>query len=106
MTTAPAGAGASTPPPPPPNAPSGWQEFRAAVMGLFHRYANWLVSISWKRFLLLSVLLMLAAVILQHLPPFNYSVGSVASGSHTITIVPPVPPVPPTSPRTNEPKTK
>jgi len=103
MTTAPSGAGTSTPPPPPP-ASGGWQEFRAGVLGLFHRYANWLVSISWKRFLLLSVLLLLAAVILQHLPPFSYNVGSVASGSHTVTVVPPVPPVPPRVPEKKDDK--
>jgi len=74
------------------------------VLGLFHRYANWLVSISWKRFLLLSVLLLLAAVILQHLPPFSYNVGSVASGSHTVTVVPPVPPVPPRVPEKKDDK--
>jgi len=74
------------------------------VLGLFHRYANWLVSISWKRFLLLSVLLLLAAVILQHLPPFSYNVGSVARGSHTVTVVPPVPPVPPRVPEKKDDK--
>ena len=58
-----------------------------SVMGLFHQYANWLVSISWKRFFVLSVLLLLVAVILQHLPPFSYTVGSVAAGSHTVAVV-------------------
>jgi signal transduction histidine kinase len=68
-------------------------------MGLFHAYANWLVSISWKRFFLLSVLLLLAAVILQHLPPFNYTVDSVADRSPSVAVVPPVPPTAPTAPK-------
>ena len=80
---------------PPPRPPSGWQSFTAGTMSAFRQYANWLVSISWKRFFLLAVLLLLAAVILQHLPPFSYTVGSVADGSHSVTVVPPVPPVPP-----------
>jgi Histidine kinase/Histidine kinase-, DNA gyrase B-, and HSP90-like ATPase len=93
MTTAPPGPDA--PPPPPGSAPpSGWQLFRAGVVAAFHQYANWLVSISWKRFLLLSLLLLLFAVILQHLPPFSYTVGSVADSSHTVAIVPPLPPLP------------
>jgi signal transduction histidine kinase len=93
MTTAPPGPDA--PRPPPGSAPpSGWQLFRAGVVAAFHQYANWLVSISWKRFLLLSLLLLLFAVILQHLPPFSYTVGSVADGSRTVAIVPPVPPMP------------
>jgi signal transduction histidine kinase len=82
-------------PPPPPRPPSGWQSFSAAAVSVFRQYANWLVSISWKRFFLLAVLLLIAAVILQHLPPFNYTVGSVADGSRTIAVVPPVPPLPP-----------
>ena len=28
----------------------GWQRFKAETIRLFHLYANWLVSISWKRF--------------------------------------------------------
>jgi hypothetical protein len=30
-------------------------------MQAFHRYANWLVGISWKRFIVLSILLMIVA---------------------------------------------
>ncbi len=94
--TTPSAPGSDIPvPPPPPRPPSGWQSFTTGAMSVFRHYANWLVSISWKRFFLLAVLLLLAAVILQHLPPFNYTVGSVADGSHTIAVVPPVPPVSP-----------
>jgi hypothetical protein len=97
MSTAPPGADAPAPPPA-SRPPSGWQSFRAGVVAAFHQYANWLVSISWKRFFLLSVLLLLVAVILQHLPPFSYTVGSVADGSHPVAAVPPVPPTAPTPP--------
>ena len=51
-----------------------WQRFATVVMRAFHRYANWLVGISWKRFVLLSILLILAAAITQSLPPFSYTV--------------------------------
>ena len=97
MTTSPL-PGSDIPVPPPPRPPSGWQSFTAGTMSAFRQYANWLVSISWKRFFLLAVLLLLAAVILQHLPPFSYTVGSVADGSHSISVAPPVPPVPPVAP--------
>jgi signal transduction histidine kinase len=111
MTTSPPGADAPAPPPA-PRPPSGWQTFRAGVVSLFRQYANWLVSISWKRFFLLSLLLLLVAVILQHLPPFNYTVGSVADGSHPLAVVPPLspqpplPPAPPGTPRGREPAIK
>jgi signal transduction histidine kinase len=89
------------PSPPAPTARSpetGWQRFKAETVRLFHQYANWLVSISWKKFFLLSALLLIAALILQHLPPFSYTIGSVADGSHTVTVLPPSPPSPPSLP--------
>jgi len=51
-----------------------WERFSALVLQAFHRYASWLVSISWKRFGLLSVALMIVAAILPSLPPFSWSV--------------------------------
>ena len=96
MTTSPSPADPSPPAAPARPPATGWQRFKAETVRLFRLYANWLVSISWKRFFVLSVLLLIAAVILEHLPPFNYTVGSVADGSHTtLTVVPPVPPTPP-----------
>ncbi len=96
MTTSPSPADPSPPAPPARPPATGWQRFKAETVRLFRLYANWLVSISWKRFFVLSVLLLIGAVILQHLPPFNYTIGSVADGSrHTVTVVPPVPPTPP-----------
>jgi hypothetical protein len=53
--------------------PERWQRFSATTVRAFHRYASWLVSISWKRFFLLSVLLLIAVNILASLPPFSLS---------------------------------
>ncbi|MEO8312116.1 MAG: histidine kinase [Caldimonas sp.] len=80
---------------------TGWQRFKAETIRLFHLYANWLVSISWKRFFVLSLLLLIGALILQHLPPFSYTIGSVADGSRTATVMPPRPPSPPSPPSTS-----
>ncbi|MEH0166313.1 sensor histidine kinase [Paucibacter sp. JuS9] len=49
-----------------------WQHFSALTVRAFHIYAGWLVSISWKRFTLLAVALIIGANVLQHLPPFNF----------------------------------
>jgi signal transduction histidine kinase len=48
-----------------------WPHVRAA----FHAYAHWLVSISWKRFWVLALLLMIGASILKDLPPFSWQWG-------------------------------
>ena len=51
-----------------------WQRFSAAAMRAFHAYANWLVSISWRRFIVLSLLLLIVVGILHDLPPFTWTV--------------------------------
>ena len=65
----------SPPPPFPPAPPSvpitNWRRFRDGAVRVYYGYANWLVGISWKRFLVLAVLLMIVAGILQDLPPFS-----------------------------------
>ena len=89
----------STPPPSPAStASTGWQRFASTVVRLFHEYANWLVSISWKRFFLLSVLLLIITAILQKLPPFRFGwteeIQAPAVPKIKIPEIPPIPPIP------------
>ncbi len=51
---------------------STWSSFSKACVSTFHRYASWLVSISWKRFFLLSILLIIVMGILHDIPPFSW----------------------------------
>jgi signal transduction histidine kinase len=61
--------------------PSPWSRFASASVSAFHRYANWLVSISWWRFLGLSVVLLIAMGILHDIPPFSWTyIETVAPG--------------------------
>jgi signal transduction histidine kinase len=48
----------------------------AGVARAYRRYAEWLVSISWKRFIVLSILLMIAAGVLSSLPPFSWDLAT------------------------------
>jgi hypothetical protein len=77
-----------------------WGERFAPLVRAFHVYANWLVSISWKRFLLLSLLLLIASGILQNVPPFSWTI------SETVETLPPkkvvIAPKPPKPPKTSE----
>ena len=50
-----------------------WRRFSSFAVRVFHQYANWLVSISWKRFVVLAILLLILTGILQNLPPFRWS---------------------------------
>ena len=49
--------------------------FAAAIASAFRRYAAWLVAISWKRFILLSVLLMIIAGVASQIPPFTWVIS-------------------------------
>jgi signal transduction histidine kinase len=57
-----------------------WQRFSKASVRGFHVYASWLVSISWKRFVVLSILLLVGTNILQDLPPFTWRVTEQVEG--------------------------
>lgn len=80
--------------------PSWGQRF-APVVRAFHAYAAWLVSISWKRFFLLSVLLLISTAILKEIPPFTWTISEkVETLPRKVVVVPPKPPTPPKAPGT------
>jgi vacuolar-type H+-ATPase subunit H len=64
----------------------------------FHAYAGWLVSITWRRFLLLSLALLVGVAILEDLPIFRWTYTEHVPARPAVRApiaVPPVPPVPP-----------
>ena len=73
-----------------------WQQFSAAAVRAFHRYATWLVSLGWWRFGWYALLLLIAAGLLQKLPPFSmtYYETVVESAKHRKPKSPPAPPAP------------
>jgi signal transduction histidine kinase len=73
--------------------PSRWQRIATSSVRAFHAYGNWLVGITWKRFFLLALLLIIGMGILQDLPPFTWRV------SETIEHVTPKPVKAPKSPK-------
>ena len=75
---------------------SRWQRFAAASVRAFHAYAGWLVGIPWWRFVLLSILLLIVAGILQHIPPFSWKTTEVLTIDEPSK--PPKPPKPPKAP--------
>ena len=75
--------------------PGAWQRFSGGAVRLFHAYGNWLVSISWKRFFLLSLLLLICAAVVSNLPPFNIPIATHEEVTSVPRVRPPVPPKPP-----------
>ena len=62
------------------------KDFGAGVAALFRRYAEWLVLISWKRFIVLSLLLVIMAAILGEIPPFSWPIGQTTTHGVRISI--------------------
>jgi hypothetical protein len=86
------------------SSPPTWRQraepWLQALLRAFHRYANWLVSISWKRFIFLSLLLLILTAILQNLPPFSWKVTeTVIDDEPEAQAQAPKPPKPSTAPR-------
>lgn len=52
------------------------KELGAGMASVYRRYAEWLVSITWKRFFLLSLLFMILAGVLSSLPPFSWDIAT------------------------------
>ena len=89
MSTSPAGS-----PAPGSVARTGWQRWSASAVVLFHRYANWLVSISWKRFIVLALLLVIASLMLASLATPNVDEHEETTITPGV-VAPPAPPRPP-----------
>ena len=51
----------------------------SSMAAAYRRYAEWLVSISWKRFIVLSILLLIVTGILSSLPPFSWDIATRTS---------------------------
>jgi len=82
------------------SAASTWKTVSTAAVRVFHEYANWLVSISWRRFIVLSVLLLILVSILQKVPPFRWTRTEVVEDVPTVSLpTPPAPPAPPVVPK-------
>ena len=83
-----------------------WSSRFAPLVRAYHAYGNWLASISWKRFFLLSLLLMIGTGILKNLPPFSWRVSETIETRAPRVRVHPMPPkapeVPPVPNSTNK----
>jgi len=80
-----------------------WTERLVPLGNAFHRYARWLVGISWGRFFLLALLVLIGAAILGNLPPFGatrveHAVRVTSDAPRPPARPPAPPPLPPTPP--------
>ena len=82
--------------------PQRWQRFSLASVRGFHAYAGWLVGISWRRFVLLSLALLVGVAILESLPIFRFTttetITRTGRADRPIIVMPPAAPAPPAAP--------
>jgi hypothetical protein len=85
-----------------------WQRLRSGSVRAFHAYANWLVGISWRRFIVLSLLLIIVVAIVHDMPPFTWTVKQEVADTRPVVIrvpqPPPAPPAPAPAERRGEPR--
>ncbi|MBA4175566.1 MAG: sensor histidine kinase [Leptothrix sp. (in: Bacteria)] len=84
--------------PPPSPWQDRWQRFSATTVRAFHAYGAWLVSISWKRFIVLALALISVVAIVHDTPPFTWTVTELVEPSVRI-VTRPAPPRPPKAPK-------
>ncbi len=84
--------------PAPSSWPARWQRFSAACVRGFHSYANWLVGVTWKRFVVLSLLLLVVSGLLQNIPPFSWTYTRTVPNPVLELPTPPATPATPTAP--------
>jgi hypothetical protein len=76
-----------------------WQRFSSAALRAFHAYANWLVSISWRRFIVLALALIVVMAIVHDLPPFTWTITEhTEDNAPRVMVLPPKAPKAPTAP--------
>ena len=105
----------STAPPTPPAAPlppaspqggapegpqSGWARFTAGAVRTFHTYGSWLAGITWTRFVMLSLLLIVVAAILSTLTASRSRIEIVSEDAVSTTPATPTTRTTPTTPTT------
>jgi len=71
---------------------SRWSRFGSACRGAFHAYAGWLVSISWGRFFVLSLLLIIAMGILHDIPPLSWTYSEIVTSDASRSVRKMLPP--------------
>ncbi len=81
--------------------PQRWQVFSSTAVRWFHLYANWLIGISWRRFLVLSLALVVVVAMVHDMPPFTWRYTEEVPVSRPRVVVP-KPPKPPKAARAPE----
>jgi len=83
-----------------------WQAFSSTAVRWFHIYANWLISISWRRFIVLSLVLIVVVAMVHDIPPFTWRYSEQVEARPRVVVMPPKPPkAPKASKNAQAPKT-
>ncbi len=91
---------------PPSPWPDRWQRFSSGSVRAFHAYGTWLVGISWRRFIVLALALIVVMAIVHDSPPFTWRfTRTVEVRPPSVVVMPPAAPRAPAAPKAPEAKT-
>ena len=72
--------------------PQRWQRLSSGSVRAFHAYGTWLVGISWRRFIVLALALIVVMAIVHDSPPFTWRfTRTVEVRPPRVVVVPPAP---------------
>jgi len=78
-----------------------WQRFAAALVRGYHAYGRWLVAITWWRFTVYALLLLVIVGMVHDMPPFTWRISQTVEVVPPVVVIkraPPAPPAPPSDP--------
>jgi hypothetical protein len=81
-----------------------WQRFSAVSVHAFHVYAGWLVVMSWRRFIVYSLILVSAVVFVHDSPPFTWRSTEIVQHDRPKVVYVPRPAAPVAAPEPPAPK--
>ncbi|MDE2612639.1 MAG: histidine kinase [Burkholderiales bacterium] len=88
----------ASPPPAPAPWQQRWQNFSAAVRRGYHAYGRWLVRISWWRFAVYALALLVVVAMIHDMPPFTWRISQSVELIPPVVVITPTPPAPPPEP--------
>ena len=74
--------------------PQRWKSFSSNSVRFYHFYANWLISISWRRFAVLSIALVALVGMVHDIPPFTFRYTEQVETPRKRVVVPKLPAAP------------
>jgi hypothetical protein len=79
-----------------------WQSFSSTALKAFHAYARWLIGISWRRFIVYALALLVVFGMIHDMPPFTWRITDTYEPARPSVLIMPRAPAAPKAPAAPE----